>query len=34
MLDLIVDRREMSPTIARLLLFMGAAPAATGAAAG
>ena len=34
MLDLVVDRRELRPTIARLLRFMGAAPAATGAAAG
>ena len=34
MLDLVVDRRELRPTIARLLRFMGAAPAAAGPAAG
>ena len=27
MLDLVIDRREMKPTIARLLRFMGAVPA-------
>ena len=34
MLDLVVDRRELRPTIARLLRFMGAEPAAAGPAAG
>jgi acetyl-CoA carboxylase carboxyl transferase subunit beta len=29
MLDLVVDRRELRPTLARLLRFMGATPAAT-----
>ncbi len=31
MLDLVVDRREMKATVARLLRFMGATPAAAGA---
>ena len=31
MLDLVVDRRELRPTIARLLRFMGVEPAAAGA---
>ncbi len=34
MLDLVIDRREMKPTIARLLRFMGALPAPAGPAAG
>ena len=34
MLDLVVDRRELRPTIARLLRFMGVEPAAAGPAAG
>ena len=32
MLDLVVDRREMKATVARLLRFMGATPAAAGTA--
>jgi acetyl-CoA carboxylase carboxyl transferase subunit beta len=32
MLDLVVDRRELKPTVARLLRFMGAAPAPPAAA--
>jgi acetyl-CoA carboxylase carboxyl transferase subunit beta len=34
MLDLVIDRRELRPTIARLLRFMGVEPAADGPAAG
>jgi acetyl-CoA carboxylase carboxyl transferase subunit beta len=34
MLDLVVDRREMKPTIARLLRFMGAVPGPVAPAAG
>ena len=34
MLDLVVDRREMKATVARLLRFMGATPAAPTAGAG